>query len=150
MTRTLVLVLIGGVLFGFGLAWSTMAQPEVVLSFLTLDDFGLALVMGAALAVSLPIYQLAPRCMNKPTAGESFERIPRRVKPSTIIGGMIFGIGWGLSGVCPGAGVASLGIGNWPILFALIGMALGAYAQGVLASRKPATHPHETDSVSAT
>ncbi|MEF8822151.1 MAG: DUF6691 family protein, partial [Halovenus sp.] len=51
----------------------------------------------------------------------------------------IFGVGWGLSGICPGAAYASLGVGNWPILYALGGMFLGAYAQGVWRSRQTET-----------
>lgn len=137
MKKSFVLIFACGLLFGAGLAFSTMVRPEVVLDFLTFDDLGLALVMAAALAVALPIYQIAPRMMKMPPMGTQFERIPRKVAPATIIGGAIFGIGWGLSGVCPGAGVASLGVGNWPILFALAGMLIGAYVQGVAATDTP-------------
>jgi len=47
-----------------------------------------------------------------------------------IIGGTIFGVGWGVSGMCPGACYASLGIGNYQILWGIAGMFIGAYAQG--------------------
>ena len=50
---SLLAVLAGGALFGFGLALSTMISPEVVLSFLRLQDFGLMLVLGAAVVVTL-------------------------------------------------------------------------------------------------
>lgn len=136
--RQLALILIGGVVFGFGLAMSTLVRPEVVLSFLRLDDLGLAVTMAVALAVALPIYQLMPRLLTKPPVGTMFERAPRRITQSSVVGGVIFGIGWGVSGVCPGAAVASVGIGNWPIVFALVGIALGAYLQGVVATRSSA------------
>ena len=129
------LILLGGVIFGFGLALSMMVKPEVVLGFLQLDDFGLLATMGTALLVTLPVYQLAPRLIRKPALGASYDRFPRQVAPKHIIGGAIFGIGWGLSGVCPGAGIASIGVGNWPIVFALIGMLIGAYLQGVIVGR---------------
>ncbi|MFN9569095.1 MAG: DUF6691 family protein, partial [Cyanobacteriota bacterium] len=45
--------------------------------------------------------------------------------PGLIPGAVIFGVGWGLSGVCPGAGLASLGLGNWPMLLAIVTMLLG-------------------------
>ncbi|MFB6200522.1 MAG: YeeE/YedE family protein, partial [Halorhabdus sp.] len=45
------------------------------------------------------------------------------------------GLGWGISGVCPGSGYASLGIGNWPILIAIAGMFVGAYLQGIWRDR---------------
>ncbi|AKH97529.1 YeeE/YedE family protein [Halanaeroarchaeum sulfurireducens] len=132
------LVLFGGVLFGFGLAYSHMARPEVVLDFLQFDDFGLAFVMlGAAVVAGLATV-VAPRLFDEaPITGDRYER---RLKPfdrNVLVGGTIFGVGWGLSGVCPGAGYASLGIGNLPILWALAGMFVGAYLQGYWRSRSP-------------
>jgi uncharacterized membrane protein YedE/YeeE len=52
---------------------------------------------------------------------------------------VVFGIGWGLSGVCPGSAIASIGVGNWPILAAVAGMLLGAYLQGAVMSRSVAS-----------
>ncbi len=122
----------GGVLFGVGLAVSAMVQQEVVLGFLQLNDMGLAVTMGAALLVAVPIYQLAPRRRATPFLGPAWERQPRRVTSRHLFGGAIFGIGWGVSGVCPGSAIASIGTGNWPILAAIGGMLVGAWAQGVL------------------
>lgn len=45
-----------------------------------------------------------------------------------VAGGSIFGVGWGLSGICPGAAYNSVGIGNYPVLVAIAGMFVGAYA----------------------
>jgi len=59
--RALLLVFLCGALFGLGLARSTMVSPEVVLSFLTGSDFGLLLVLGGAVVVTLLAYQLAPK-----------------------------------------------------------------------------------------
>lgn len=133
--KKLLIIFIGGLVFGFGLAFSTMVKPEIVLGFLQFDDFGLLLTMGTALLVSAPIYQLAPRLLRNPPLGANYDRFPQIVQLKHIVGGAIFGIGWGLSGVCPGAGIASIGVGNWPIVFALIGMLIGALLQGVIASR---------------
>jgi uncharacterized membrane protein YedE/YeeE len=128
-----------GVVFGVGLAMSGLAKAEVVLSFLLLEDFGLALLMAAAVAVSMPIYQLAPKQLEAPLLGGTFEPVARGVRPPHVVGGLLFGVGWGLSGVCPGAAFASLGLGNWPILICLGGMLVGAYLQGVVAESAPAT-----------
>ena len=57
--------LAAGMLFGFGLSVSTMVRPEVVLSFLRLNDMGLMLVMGGAVAVVLLAYQFAPRVLRR-------------------------------------------------------------------------------------
>jgi len=62
------------------------------------------------------------------------------VKKNTIIGAVIFGIGWGLSGICPGSALASIGIGNLPILYGIAGMFVGAYAFGMLKSTQKRIH----------
>lgn len=126
-------VLIGGALFGFGLALSTMVRPEVVLSFLRFEDFGLMLVMGGAVVVTVLAYQLLPRLLARPLLGGHFHHHVSRWNRDTLQGSALFGVGWGLCGVCPGPAIAGLGTGNWSLLWALCGIALGAWLQGVRA-----------------
>jgi uncharacterized membrane protein YedE/YeeE len=128
-----VAVLAAGALFGFGLAISTMVQPEVVLSFLRFQDFGLMLVMGGAVGVTLLAYKLAPRLLTRPLLGGSFHAHPSAWNRDTAVGAALFGVGWGLCGVCPGPAIAGLGTGNWTLLWALGGIALGALVQGLRA-----------------
>ena len=98
----LAVVLVAGALFGFGLALSTMVRPEVVLiDFLLWRDLGLLLVLGGAVAVTFMAYHLVPRVIAKPWAGDEFDRHPSVLDARTLGGAAIFGIGWGLSGVCP-------------------------------------------------
>ena len=123
-------VLVGGMLFGFGLAFSTMISPEVVLSFLELRDFGLMLVLGGAAGVTLVVYGLAPKVMRRPVFGPAFGTHPSALNRDTILGAAIFGAGWGICGVCPGPAIAGLGAGNWPLLYALAGILAGAYVHG--------------------
>jgi len=130
-------VIVSGALFGFGLSVSTMISPEVVLSFLRFQDFGLMLVMGGAVCVTLLAYQLAPRLLKRPALGDHFSVRPALLDRDTLIGAALFGIGWGLCGVCPGPAIAGLGVGNWPMLVALSGIAVGAYLQGLWAGRAP-------------
>ncbi len=125
-------VLASGALFGFGLALSTMVSPEVVLGFLRFQDYGLMLVMGGAVCVTLLVYQMAPRLLGKPVLEDSFAIRPSALDRDTILGAAIFGLGWGICGVCPGPAIAGLGTGNWDLLVALAGIAAGAYAQGWL------------------
>ena len=120
----------GGILFGFGLAWSGMTRPEVVLSFLRLDDLGLMFVMGGAAAVTFLAINLVPKFMKAPALGGTFRPRVSVLTGNTLIGAALFGIGWGISGQCPGSAVASLGTGNWPIIVGLAFMFLGAYARG--------------------
>ena len=125
------LVLLGGLVFGFGLGFSRMARPEVVLDFLQFEDLGLLFVMGGAAVVSGLGFVIVPRLRNRaPLTGSVYRRRLKSLDRNVLVGGVVFGVGWGLSGICPGAAYASLGIGNWPILWAIAGMFLGAYAQG--------------------
>ena len=126
-------VLAAGALFGFGLALSSMVRPEVVLSFLRFQDFGLMLVMGGAVVVTLLAYKLAPRLLTRPLFGDQFHTHPSAWNRDTAVGAALFGMGWGLCGVCPGPAIAGLGVGNWTLLWALGGIALGALVQGLRA-----------------
>lgn len=135
--KRLISILLGGGLFGYGLAWSGMARPEVVLSFLQLRDLGLLLVMAAALAVTTIGFRLAPRLRQTTLLGLPFSYEVKPMLAGTVPGAVIFGVGWGLCGLCPGAAVASIGIGNGPVLIGLAGMFLGAYLQGLLAEGRP-------------
>lgn len=128
-------ILLCGMLFGAGLAWSGMTKPEVVLSFLRFQDFGLLLVLGSAVTTTFICYQIIPKLLRKPVLEDQFGKHTLVGTKETLIGAALFGIGWGISGVCPGPAIAGLGAGNWPLIFCLVGMILGSYCQGVIASR---------------
>lgn len=142
------LVAVGGLLFGFGLGLSQMARPEVVLSFLQLWDLGLLFVMGGAVAVAAPVILVASRSgRTAPLTGAAYVRRLKTMDRNVLAGGAVFGVGWGLSGICPGAAYASLGIGNYPMLWGVAGMFLGAYGQGFL--RSMGSERDETDPTTA-
>ena len=129
-------ILVGGLIFGFGLGYSHMARPEVVLNFLQFDDLGLLFVMGGAAVVTGITFAIGTNVLDHaPLTGEEYVRRMKSFDRNVVVGGVVFGAGWGISGICPGAAYASVGIGNWPILWAVAGMFLGAYAQGRLRSR---------------
>ena len=131
----LLIAVVSGGLFGFGLALSTMVQPEVVLSFLRFQDFGLTLVMGGAVGVAALGFWLLPRWRARPSFADRFHRHTSQWNKDTLRGSALFGVGWGLCGVCPGPAIAAIGTGNWAVLWALAGIALGALAQGLMANR---------------
>jgi hypothetical protein len=125
------LVFAGGLVFGLGLAVSRMTHPEVVLDFLQFQDLGLLFVMGGgSLVVGGVIAVMRRTDRRAPLTGDVYGRRVKSMDRNVIVGGSIFGVGWGLSGICPGAAYASVGIGNYPILIAVAGMFVGAYAQG--------------------
>lgn len=125
------IIFVGGLIFGFGLAISHMARPEVVLDFLQFRDFGLVFVMfGAAIVSGIAFFGLPRLRGAAPLTGDSYGRRLKSLDREVVIGGVIFGVGWGISGICPGAAYASLGIGNIPILWGIAGMFIGAFMQG--------------------
>ena len=141
------LVFLGGAVFGIGLAMSRMARPEIVLEFLQFRDFGLIFVMGgASVVVGLAFWGLTLSGRSAPLTGKRFGRRLKSMDRDVVGGGGVFGIGWGLSGICPGAAYASLGIGNVVILYGVLGMFIGAYLQGYLReSRANAASPSPAD-----
>jgi uncharacterized membrane protein YedE/YeeE len=125
-------ILIAGTLFGFGLSYSSMIKPEVVLSFLRFEDFGLLWVLGAASMMTLVVYQITPRLLKKPLLESVFREHPSSMDKNTLVGAALIGIGWGICGVCPGPAIAGLGAANWPMAITLVSIFAGAYLQGRL------------------
>ncbi|WP_201576002.1 MULTISPECIES: DUF6691 family protein [Psychrobacter] len=120
--------LLAGLLFGFGLLISGMTDPVKVQGFLDVFgawDISLALVMGGGLAVAIVGVQLAKRQQTS-WIGTSIDMPSKTVitKP-LIIGAMLFGIGWGLVGICPGPGIVLLGTGQWQAYVFIPAMILG-------------------------
>lgn len=106
--------LAAGLLFGLGLAVSGMMDPDRVLGFLDVAGHwnpSLAFVLGGAVAVSAIGY-VAVRRLSHPLFASKFE-IPNRIDiDARLVGGAaLFGVGWGLSGFCPGPALASLTLG---------------------------------------
>lgn len=130
MNNRNIVLFVGGIVFGFGLAVGGMSKPEVVLSFLQLKDFGLVVLMGCATGVTFVAINVLPKFIEKPILGGEFKPRTRTLSRNTIIGAAIFGVGWGLSGQCPGSALSSLGIGNLPVLLGIAAMFLGAYVMG--------------------
>ena len=127
----LLMALLAGLLFGLGLILSGMTDPAKVLGFLDLAgnwDPSLAFVMGGALLVGSLVFPFATK-RPKSILGEAL-RLPTatRIDRRLVLGGLTFGMGWGLAGYCPGPALASLAQGGTkPFVFfiaMLAGMAL--------------------------
>lgn len=107
----IVFALVAGALFGLGLAVSGMTDPDKVLNFLDVGgrwDPSLALVMAGALAVATPGYAWVRR-RGRATCGDALQ-LPTntRVDARLLLGSVLFGIGWGIAGYCPGPALANL------------------------------------------
>lgn len=127
---SVVATLAAGALFGAGLTVATMIRPEAVLDFLTFRDLGLLFVLGSAVVVDLVAVQLGPRLLAAPLAGAAFQERPFALDRRTLAGGAIFGIGWGLCGVCPGPALAAIGAGDFKLVVALASILAGAGLHG--------------------
>ena len=132
--------LLAGTLFGLGLALSGMANPAKVLAFLDLAgvwDPTLVFVMLGALAVTGPAFVWVLK-RPQPWFAPRFA-LPERtqVEARLVIGSMLFGIGWGLSGLCPGPAITDLVTGRMPIVSFVAAMLAGAFLCDALFARKP-------------
>jgi len=117
-----------GLLFGLGLVVSGMINPAKVLSFLDIFgawDASLAFVMGGAVVVTFFGYRWIGRA-GKPWFDIKF-RFPTTtyIDNKLIIGAVLFGIGWGLVGLCPGPALAAFTVEPWALLVFLAGTAGG-------------------------
>lgn len=134
--------LLAGALFGSGLLLSRMSDPQRVLSFLDVAGSwnpALALTMGGAVAVAAPAFWLARRS-RKTLLGAALTLPDRFGFDARLIGGSaIFGLGWGLSGICPGPGLLLLTAGSMQSIVFVAGMVAGFFALSVLSA-----HPRET------
>ena len=124
----LVAALLCGLIFGFGLLISGMMQPAKVLGFL--DIFGawdpsLAVVMMAALAVSVPGFAWAKNRGRPVLAVQSAWPTRTEIDRPLVIGAALFGIGWGLVGLCPGPALENLATLSSPVVVCVVAMASG-------------------------
>ena len=107
--------LFAGLLFGLGLIVSGMANPEKVLGFLDIAglwDPSLAFVMAGAILVGLVAFALARKRTLSFLGFDMKLPTTTRIEKRLVIGSMMFGVGWGVAGFCPGPGLVALGAGE--------------------------------------
>jgi hypothetical protein len=131
--------LLVGLLFGAGLALSGMINPERVLGFLDIAGTWnptLAFVLAAALVPSSLAYVLVRR-MKRPLMADEF-CIPknRTIESRIVAGAALFGVGWGLVGLCPGPAIAGLVLGHWQAWLFVAAMAAGMWLQRIYADMR--------------
>ncbi|KEI70013.1 YeeE/YedE family protein [Endozoicomonas elysicola] len=124
-----VIALLAGVLFGIGMALSGMVNPELVTAFLDISgqwDPTLIFVMGGALAVFIPGYQFLIKKRAQPILTNDWSLSKNNsIDVQLIVGTSLFGIGWGLLGVCPGPAVTSMLSGNSDVWLFIVAMMAG-------------------------
>lgn len=121
--------LLSGVLFGLGLAVSGMVDPARVTGFLDLAgawDPSLGFVMGGALGVFMPGYFLLIKPRSRSLSGTAYQFTKQGMIDGKLVGGAaLFGVGWGMVGICPGPALSLLSSGQPLILLFVLSMAVG-------------------------
>ena len=128
-----IISLLVGLVFGLGLIVSGMTNPAKVVGFLDLFgawDPSLALVMGGAIGVGVVFFRLAGQRTQAVLGGPMHLPTRRDVDRRLVVGGVLFGAGWGLAGYCPGPMITSLSFANSDII-----TVVGAYIVGTLIAR---------------
>ena len=136
---TLFASLLAGLVFGLGLIVSGMADPAKVLGFLDLAgawDPSLAFVMAGAIALGALAFAVAKN-RNVSLLGATM-KLPtsRDIDRRRVIGRVVFGIGWGVAGFCPGPGLVALGMGEVKALVFVVAMLVGMGAFELLERRR--------------
>lgn len=125
-----VLAAIAGIVFAIGLVISGMTDPARILGFLAFEDITLMFVMGGAIAVLAPVARFAKRSVFTPEQSAIDARL--------VGGAAIFGVGWGLSGYCPGPALVSVGASIDTGIFVLCVVAGIALTRRITSTYRPA------------
>jgi len=134
--------LLAGLVFGLGLIVSGMANPAKVLGFLDLAgawDPSLAFVMGGAVAVGAVAFALAGKRSSSLFGAEMRLPTTRAIDRRLIAGSLVFGVGWGIAGFCPGPALVALGMGQIKALIFVGAMLAGMGLFEWLERRRPRT-----------
>jgi uncharacterized membrane protein YedE/YeeE len=131
--------LFAGLVFGLGLIVSGMADPAKVLGFLDLAgawDPSLAFVMAGAIAVGLVAFFIARKRTVSLLGADMKLPTSRGIDRRLILGSLLFGIGWGVAGFCPGPALVALGMGQVKALVFVAAMVVGMAVFEVLERRR--------------
>ena len=134
--------LLAGLVFGLGLIVSGMANPAKVVGFLDLAgawDPSLAFVMAGAIAVAVFAFALAKKRTVSFLGASMKLPASRDIDRRLVIGSVLFGIGWGVAGFCPGPGLVALGMGEIKALVFVGAMVLGMGLFELIERRKQAS-----------
>lgn len=117
-----------GLIFGVGLIISGMTDPSKIIGFLDLAgpwDPSLAFVMGGAVVVGFIAFRFARRRTAAFLGGAMHLPTARQIDRRLVLGGLAFGVGWGLAGYCPGPAVVSVGMGQGKAIVFVVAMLAG-------------------------
>ncbi|TPV93044.1 MAG: hypothetical protein B7733_22525 [Myxococcales bacterium FL481] len=125
-TRTLLY----GLLFGFILSRSDATSFDAIYEMFMFTDFHLYGVIGSAIAVAAGGFWWLRRESVPASDGAPLALARKTMRPGLVGGSLLFGVGWAISGTCPGTALAQLGQGSLAAIFTITGILLGAWTQG--------------------
>jgi uncharacterized protein len=131
--------LLAGLIFGMGLVLSGMANPAKVLGFLDLAgawDPSLILVMGGAISVAFFAFVLARRRTVSLIGADMKLPTARHIDRRLVVGSILFGVGWGVAGFCPGPALVAMGMGQPKALVFVTAMLVGMFVFEILEAQK--------------
>jgi len=126
-----------GILFGFALSRVGASEFDLILGMFLGADYTLVGVIGTAVVVGFIGMQLLKKFEQPTISGESLKISYKELKPWSLVGAGIFGLGWGISGACPGTVLAQLGEGKVFGFFTFAGMIVGTYIYAHLKEERP-------------
>lgn len=135
MKNTVYLIL--GIVFGFILTKTEVISWFRIQEMFRFDSFHMYGVIGSALVVGVISLQIMKRVQAKTKDGETMNLAGKPLNWGTIIGGLIFGLGWAITGACPGPIFALIGNGNLVFILVLAFAILGTWVYGLLKDKLP-------------
>jgi uncharacterized membrane protein YedE/YeeE len=130
-------VLLMGVYLGILFVKSEVASWERIHNMFLFKEAHMYLIIGLAIAVAMLSMLLIKRLDIKSVDGKPIKYEPKPYHNGVIIGGMLFGAGWAITGACPGPIYAQIGAGAWMALFTFVGAVLGMFGYAALKPKLP-------------
>lgn len=129
--------IIFGTLFGIVLTKSEVVSWFRIQNMFQFKEWHMYLIIGSAVVVGIIAMQIIERLKIKSVTGEELRYGGKTFHKGFIIGGIIFGIGWAITGACPGPIFAQIGAGEIPAIITLFGALIGAYLHSAVREKLP-------------
>jgi hypothetical protein len=126
-----------GVLFGFTLSRVGASDYNLIYAMFTGEDLKLAMVIGTAIVTAAIGMRIIALTGNKGYNGQKITVNKKPLNKYSAYGGVLFGVGWAMSGACPGTVLAQVGEGKVLGLFTMLGIVTGTYIYALIAENKP-------------
>lgn len=127
-----------GILFGIVMTKSEAVSWFRIQEMFRFESFHMYGIIGTAVILATIMTAVIKKIQTKNIEGSSISFNPKKMSiPRYLIGGIIFGLGWAMTGACPGPMFTLIGHGVWPILLVILSAVLGTYTYGALRDRLP-------------